>query len=62
MTNTKLATYILQNVLLQYVNKAFVCITDWTSPLRSYKIARTDLATVKKISTQSMKVLSGSDL
>ena len=33
MTNTKLVTDILQNILAQNVNKAFVYITDWTSPL-----------------------------
>ena len=33
MTNTKLVTDILQNILVQNVNKAFVYITDWTSPL-----------------------------
>ena len=34
MTNSKLGADILQNISVQNVNKAFVYITDWTSPLR----------------------------
>ena len=33
MANTKLVADILQNVSVQNVNKAFVYVTDWTSPL-----------------------------
>ena len=33
MTNTQLVADILQNISVQNVNKAFVYITDWTSPL-----------------------------
>ena len=35
MTNTKLVADILQNISVQNVNKAFVYIMDWTSPLKT---------------------------
>ena len=34
MANTKLVADILQNISVQNVNKAFVYITYWTSPLK----------------------------
>ena len=36
MTNTQLVADILQNISVQNVNKAFVYITDWTSPLNEW--------------------------
>ena len=33
MTNTQLVADIVQNISVQNVNKAFVYITDWASPL-----------------------------
>ena len=36
MTNTQLVADILQNISVRNVNKAFVYITDWTSPLTLY--------------------------